>query len=148
MVRMPRNGPRFYRLVLPFPVALLTGALAADLSWWTTRDALCADAASWLASVALAALIVSLIAGAVDGSLRHVFGSGAAVLLLVVNVLMREGASAAAIFPAGPFLTALAVSILLYTGLVKLDRIAIQRTAWRDLFAHGARSTHLHHVGR
>jgi uncharacterized membrane protein len=145
---MGRSAFQFHSLFVPFPIVLLLGALVADLAFWVARDPLCAQAASWLVLAALIACGASLVAGLVDSSWSHAFSSAAAVLLVVINMMMREGPDAAEAVPAGPALSGFAVAILLAAGATAAERAAMRTASWRAALNRGARTFHLHHAGR
>jgi uncharacterized membrane protein len=128
---MGRSEFKLHPLFVPFPIALLFGALAADLAFRGTRDPLCAEAASWLVLGALTACALSLIAGIVDSGWSHVCATAAALLVLTIDAMAREGVEAAT--PPEIVLSAFAVAILLLSGASSTERAAMQKSSWRAL---------------
>jgi uncharacterized membrane protein len=114
-------------MVVPFPIAFLTGALAADLAYWGTDDTFWARAAFWLIGAGVVTGVVAAILGAIDfwtierarshrAGWIHLIGNGAALLLSVINLLLRWGEPADGVFPWGILLSVIVGLILVVTG--------------------------------
>jgi uncharacterized membrane protein len=115
-------------MLIPFPVAFLVGAFVSDLVFIGTGDAFWAKASMWLIGAAIVMALVAALAGFIDffGEPRirrltdawyHMIGNLTAVVLALVNFLLRYGQGAeAAIKPWGVVLSLVVVGILLFTG--------------------------------
>ena len=114
-------------MVVPFPIAFLVGALAADIAFSATTDPFWARAAFWLLAAGIVMGAVAALLGLVDFlsiprvraltiAWVHFLGNGAAVLLAIWNIVLRWSDPAAP--PAGLAiaLSVIVVAILLVTG--------------------------------
>lgn len=119
-------GRPVHRLLAPFPIAFLVGALASDLNFWWTGKPFWADAALWLScgglltgAVASAAAVIAL--RSVEPACRRmpaaaVFGDGLVLLLTLWSVVHRFGDPIDAALPLGFILSAAAVLVLYIDG--------------------------------
>ena len=120
-------GHPIHPMLIPYPLAFLTTALATDLAFWATGGAFWAQASLWLIGAGVVTGVAAGAVGAVDyfGVPRarsvamghiHAFGNVAALLLSVVNWLLRLGDPAAAVLPWGVLLSVLVAAVLGVTG--------------------------------
>src|SRR6185437_12803441 len=112
------RGHPIHPMLVPFPIAFLVGALATDLVFWGTGDAFWSRASWGLLAAAFGLTDFLTIPRARQGSTGwvHFLGNLLAVVLALVNVLLRLGDAAAAIVPGGLILSFVTVGILLVTG--------------------------------
>lgn len=121
------GGHPVHPMLVPFPIAFLVGALATDLVFWGTGDAFWSRASWWLLAAGLVMGLLAAVFGLTDfltiprarqGSTGwvHFLGNLLAVVLALVNVLLRLGDAAAAVLPGGLILSFVTVGILLVTG--------------------------------
>lgn len=115
-------------MLIPFPVAFLVGALATDLAFAGTGDAFWAKASMWLIGAGVVMALLAAAAGFTDffGEPRiralkdawyHMFGNLTAVVIAIINFILRYNQGAeAAVKPWGLILSLLVVGILLFTG--------------------------------
>src|SRR4051812_23088531 len=93
-------GHPLHPMLVPFPIAFLTGALASDLAFVVTSDPFWAQASWWLIAAGLVMGAVAAIAGLVDfltvaharsliAAWLHFGGNGLALLLGLWNLLLR-----------------------------------------------------------
>lgn len=142
-------GHPLHPMVIPFPIAFLVGALGADLAHWGTGDPFWARAALWLVGVGLLMGALAALLGLIDflsiGRARahamgwiHALGNAAALLLSLLNWLIRLG-DPAAVLPWGLVLSALVAAILGVTGWAGGELSYRQRIGvTRDPASHGA----------
>lgn len=120
------NGHPIHPLLVPFPIAFLVGALATDLTFWATAGAFWARASAWLIGAGLVMGALAAVLGLTDflsiprargaTGWAHFLGNAVALIVSLVNLLLRTGDPAAEILPAGIILSFITVGILLVTG--------------------------------
>lgn len=114
-------------LIVTFPIAFLTGALATDVVYWLTDDVFWARASFWLIAVGLATGLVAAVTGLADflriervrqhsAGWIHLVGNVIALGLSIANFLLRLNNHAGAILPLGLILSLLVASLLGLTG--------------------------------
>lgn len=114
-------------ILIPFPIAFLVGALAADLAYWGTLDPFWARAALWLVGAGLVTGAVAAAAGLVDffsierarthqDGWIHFIGNAAVIVLAFVSLLLRVDDMEGAILPWGLVLSAVIAVLLVVTG--------------------------------
>lgn len=128
----PRSTAKFmghpiHPTLVPFPIAFLVGVFLSDLVFWRTGGAFWASASLYLLGAALLFAALAAVAGLTDfigdrairnlgAAWRHMIGNVTAVVLSLVNFLLRLGHVQDAIVPTGLVLSTLVVLILVYTG--------------------------------
>jgi uncharacterized membrane protein len=120
-------GHPIHPMLVPYPLTFLTTALATDLAFWATGGGFWAQASLWLIGAGVVTGLAAGAVGAVDyfgipraravamGHL-HAAGNVAALLLALVNWLLRLGDPAAAVLPWGVLLSVLVAALLGVTG--------------------------------
>jgi uncharacterized membrane protein len=115
-------------MLIPFPIAFLVATFACDLVFWSTGNGSWAIAAMWLLGAALVMAALAAVAGLIDflgderirnitAAWHHLIGNVTAVVLALINFLLRYASGAeAAVRPWGLVLSLVVVLILLYTG--------------------------------
>ena len=120
-------GHPVHPMLVPFPIAFLVGTLLSDLAFWQGRDAFWATASVHLLGAALGFAALAALAGFADffgdrrirslgAARRHMIGNLTAVILSVINLVLRLENHVDAVLPAGLTLSAVVASILVYTG--------------------------------
>ena len=131
-VERPRSTAKIgthpiHPMLIPFPIALLVGAFVADIVFATSGDLFWAQAAFYLLGAGIVMALLAAIFGFIDffGSQRirdishawqHMFANLLAVVVAVVNFLLRLGGGGDAVLPTGIILSGLTVAILLFSG--------------------------------
>jgi uncharacterized membrane protein len=131
-VRNPKStatilGHPIHPMLVPFPIGFLVGALLSDIGYWLTGDSFFATAAVYLLGAALVFAALAALAGFTDffgdkrvrdlsAARRHMIGNLSAVILALVNFLLRLGNAEEAVLPTGLILSAIVALILVYTG--------------------------------
>lgn len=146
-------GRPVHPLLVPYPVAFITGALITDLSyWWTTLpwyngyETFWPRASLWLIAAGLATGVITGLVGSVDffgvRGLRavptarsHALAGAALLALSAVNLSLRFGDPATHILPWGISLSAMStiiVGIAVWHGssLTYRHRIGVRRIGW------------------
>ena len=59
-------GHPVHPMLIPFPIAFLTGLLATDIAWWQSRDAFWARVSAWLLEAGLLTGLVAALVGLID----------------------------------------------------------------------------------
>lgn len=114
-------------MLIPFPIATLVGALVADIVFAMSGDLFWARAATYLLGAGIATALLAAVFGFIDffGSQRvrdlshawqHMFANLLAVVVAVVNFLLRLGDEGDAVLPTGLILSAVTVAILTFSG--------------------------------
>ncbi|MCU0546517.1 MAG: DUF2231 domain-containing protein [Oscillatoriaceae cyanobacterium Prado104] len=107
-------GHPLHPVIVIFPVAFLVGAMGTDIGYWLTSDPFWARASVWLIGAGFASGILAAITGFFDffkvkrvrdrsAGWLHMGGNVAAMVLSLINLVLRQGN------PAEP---------ILYTGLI------------------------------
>jgi uncharacterized membrane protein len=120
-------GHPLHPMVIPFPIASFTGALAADIAFASGGNPFWADASQWLLGVGAVTALVAAIGGFVDffgdariralsPAWRHMIGNLLLVVIESFNFLVRLGSPADAVVPLGLSLSAIGVLLLLFNG--------------------------------
>jgi uncharacterized membrane protein len=114
-------------LIVTFPIAFLTGALATDAGYWLTQDLFWARASIWLIGSGFVSGIVAALTGMMDflkiGRVRqrragwlHMSGNVTALVLGLINWIFRLNNGIEAIVPVGLGLSLVVASLLGVTG--------------------------------
>lgn len=120
-------GHPIHPMLIPFPIAFLSGALVTDLIFWWTGNLFWAQASFWLIAGGLLTGALAAVFGLIDfltiGQVRqraagwiHFFGNATALILAGINLWWRSGDPAATLLPGGLILSALIAGILTITG--------------------------------
>jgi uncharacterized membrane protein len=119
-------GHPIHPIIVIFPIAFLSGAAGSDIGYWLTRDFFWARASMWLIGLGLLSGIAAAVVGASDffkipkvrqrrAGWGHMITNVTALILTLVNYLLRLGNSALIIIPVGMILS-IAVALLLLVG--------------------------------
>ncbi|WP_425450057.1 DUF2231 domain-containing protein [Virgifigura deserti] len=143
-----RSHP-IHPMLIPFPLAFLVGVLLTDLAYWATSDPFWARASLWLVGAGVVSGLIAAAFGLVDFfTIRrardhaigwiHFLGNATALILSLVNWLLRFDDPAAAILPWGLLLSVIVAAILGVTGwaggeLSYRHRIGVMREPDSDL---------------
>jgi uncharacterized membrane protein len=120
-------GHPLHPLLVTFPIAFLVGALGTDVGYWMTGDLFWARASIWLIGAGFISGIVAGLAGTLDflridrvrqrrAGWFHMIGNVAALVLTLVNWILRLNSQAAAIVPTGLVISLVVASLLGITG--------------------------------
>lgn len=121
------RGHPIHPMVIPFPLTYLVTALATDLAFWATADPFWARASLWLVGAGVIMGLAAAASGLIDFfTIRrareqtigwiHFVGNTSALLLSLVNWLLRFAEPAAAILPWGLLISIVVAAILGVTG--------------------------------
>ncbi|MBK8905236.1 MAG: DUF2231 domain-containing protein [Anaerolineaceae bacterium] len=116
-------GHPIHPMLIPFPIAFLTGALVTDIVYWATEGTFWARMSLWLLVAGLimggVAAFVGLIdfltierARALTIGWWHLGSNAVALVLALVNVLVRWNDPAATALPTGLILSAVTAVLL------------------------------------
>ena len=131
-VERPRSTAKLgthpiHPMLIPFPIAFLVGAFVADIVFAMSGELFWARAASYLIGAGIVMALLAAVFGFIDffGSQRvrdlshawqHMFANLLAVVIAVVNFLLRLGGDADAVVPTGLILSGITVAILIFSG--------------------------------
>lgn len=112
-----------HQILVPFPAAYFTAALATDLAYWRTTEVMWERFSIWLIAAGLIMAALAVIAGVIElaaGRQRpawpRVFGFALAALLSLVNAFVHSRDGYTAVVPTGLTLSAVVVVIVLATA--------------------------------
>ena len=114
-------------LIVTFPIAFLVGAFGTDVGYWLTQDSFWARASLWLLGAGFVSGIVAALTGLMDfikidrvrkrrAGWAHLLGNVAALVVTLVNWILRWNNPANAVIPTGLILSFIVASILGLTG--------------------------------
>lgn len=120
------GGHPIHPMLVPFPIACFVGVFLADVVYINSGDAGWATASIWLLGIGIATALLAAVAGlaeyfgsheirAIRDATKHMLANVVAVVLEIVNLLMRLG-DRAAIEATGIYISGIVVLILLYSG--------------------------------
>lgn len=120
-------GHPLHPLIVTFPIAFLSGAFGADLGYWLTQDPFWARAALWLIGAGFAAGLLAALTGMLDflkidrvkkrrAGWIHMVGNVTAMVLTLVNWVLRWNNVEGAVLPTGLILSTIVASLLGITG--------------------------------
>lgn len=120
-------GHPLHPVIVTFPVAFLVAAAGTDIGYWLTSDPFWARASVWLIGAGFAAGILAGITGFLDftrikrvrersAGWLHMGGNVAALVLSLINLLLRQGNPAEPIVFTGLGLSIVVASLLGVTG--------------------------------
>ncbi len=114
-------------MLIPFPIVFLVGTFVADVVFSQNGDLFWVRGATYLLGAGIVTALLAAVFGFVDflGSQRvrdlshawqHMLANLLAVVVAVVNFLLRFGGEADAVLPTGLILSGITVAILLFSG--------------------------------
>jgi uncharacterized membrane protein len=140
-------GHPLHPLIVTFPIAFLTGAFGADLGYLLTHDLFWARAAIWLIGAGFVAGLAAALSGMLDflkidrvkkhsAGWIHMIGNVVALVLTLINWVLRWNNVEGAILPTGLIVSAIVASLLGVTGwygaeLIYRHKVAVIGTSDR-----------------
>lgn len=123
------RGHPIHPMLIPFPVALLVGALLVDIAWLATGNPFWPGMSLWLIGAGIVTGVAAAAFGMVDfvslkrvrhlpSAWTHALGNIAVLLLAAVNLGMRLTDPAAAVLPWGLALSLAIAALLAVTAWV------------------------------
>lgn len=120
-------GHPLHPVLIVFPVAFLVGAAGTDIGYWLTSDPFWARASVWLIGAGFAAGILAGITGFLDffkikrvrdrsAGWLHMGGNVTALVLSLINLVLRQGNPATPIVPTGLAISIAVAALLGVTG--------------------------------
>ncbi|MEB3829788.1 DUF2231 domain-containing protein [Phormidium sp. CCY1219] len=120
-------GHPIHPVIVTLPIAFLVGALGSDVAYWITTDFFWAKASMWLIGVGFVSGILAGITGMFDffnikrvrdrsAGWLHMAGNIVALVLTLINWLLRMGNPELSIVPWGLALSAIVGVLLGVTG--------------------------------
>lgn len=121
------KGHPLHPMVIPFPIAFGTAVVFTDVAHWITDSRAWALASAWLLWATLATGVLAGILGAIDyfgiehvrkhrTATRHGAGNAVALVLVLLNAVIRVPDLDAVVVPWGVILSATTAAILGVTG--------------------------------
>lgn len=120
-------GHPLHPMMIPFPIAFLTGALVTDIVYWITAADFWARVSLWLIVGGLVMGVLAAGLGAIDfftidrvraltSGWIHAGVNVAVIIFALANLWLRWGDPAAAVWPAGVILSAITTVLLGVSG--------------------------------
>ena len=141
------GGHPIHPMLIPFPIALLVGAFVTDLLFAYYGNPGFANASKWLLAFGIATALLAAVFGLIDfmgddrirrlgHALQHMIANVSAVVVAVINLVIRLGDETANVNSLGVYLSGATVLILIFSG-------------WRggDLVYHHKVGVHEHPSG-
>ncbi|HYI42548.1 MAG TPA: DUF2231 domain-containing protein [Sphingomicrobium sp.] len=138
------GGHPIHPMLIPFPITCLVGAFVTDLIFLSSGDRGFATASHWLIGFGIGTALLAATFGMIDYmgddrirrlgvALQHMLANVAAVVVSVINFVIRMDDTATDVPSLGVFLSGAVVLILLYSGwlgghMVYRHRVAVQET--------------------
>lgn len=144
-------GHPIHPMLVPFPIAFLTGTFVTDLVYSQTQDPFWAQMSFWLLAAALVMGALAAMAGLTDflsdrtirrvhAAWYHLFGNITAVVLALINFLLRL-ASDSGTYSGMTWLSLVVVLLLVFNGwkgweLVYRHHVGVSDETPREREAH------------
>ena len=120
-------GHPIHPMLIPFPIAFFVGAFVCDLAYWASSNPGWVTASLWLLGAGVIMALLAALAGLTDvlsdvqirnmtDAWLHAGGNVLAVVIEIVNWVLRYANGPGAVLPTGIVLSLVVVLILLYTG--------------------------------
>ena len=138
------GGHPIHPMLIPFPITCLVGAFVTDLIFLNSGDRGFATASHWLIGFGIGTALLAATFGMIDYmgddrirrlgvALQHMLANVTAVVISVINFVIRLDDTASDVSSLGVFLSGAVVLILLYSGwlgghMVYRHRVAVQET--------------------
>jgi uncharacterized membrane protein len=138
------GGHPIHPMLIPFPITCLVGAFVTDILFLTSGDRGFATASHWLIGFGIGTALLAATFGMIDYmgddrirrlgvALQHMLANVTAVVISVINFVIRLDDPASQVGSMGVFLSGAVVLILLYSGwlgghMVYRHRVAVQES--------------------
>ena len=135
MAPHPRNpkstasiaGHPIHPMLIPFPIAFFVATFACDVAFWVTGSVGWFEPTMWLLGAGVIIALLAAVMGLIDllgeAQIRalgtawwHAGGNVLAVVIEIINWVLRYGQGSKAVLPTGTILSLVVVLILLFTG--------------------------------
>lgn len=137
------GGHPVHPMLIPFPIALLVGAFVSDLLYLAYGNPGFADASKWLLGFGIGTALLAAAVGLIDfmgddrirklgDALQHLIANVAAVVVSIINFIVRLGASDENVLSFGIFLSGAVVLILIFSGWRGGDLVYRHRVGVKD----------------
>jgi uncharacterized membrane protein len=141
------GGHPIHPMLIPFPIAFLVGALVTDILFLRDGSTGFANASQWLLGAGIATALLAAVFGLIDfmgddrirrlgHAVQHMIANVAAVVISIINFMIRIGDQAGSIESLGVYLSAAVVLILLFSGWRGGDLVYVHRVGVHE---HGPR---------
>ncbi len=137
------GGHPIHPMLIPFPITCLVGAFVTDLIFLSTGDRGFATASGWLLGFGIGTAALAAIFGLIDfmgddrirrlsHALQHMMANVAAVVVAIINFVIRLDDPAGQIDSLGIFLSGATVLILLFSGWRGADLVYHHKVGVHD----------------
>lgn len=137
------GGHPVHPMLVPFPIACLVGALVTDLIFLSSGDRGFATASSWLIGFGIGTALLAATFGLIDfmgddrirrlgHALQHMMANVAAVVVAIINFIIRVDDPVSQLASLGVYLSAAVVLILLFSGWRGADLVYRHRVGVHD----------------
>jgi len=137
------GGHPIHPMLIPFPIALLVGSFVTDLLFLMTGDRGFATASSWLIGFGIGTALLAAVFGLIDfmgddrirrlgHALQHMMANVAAVVVAIINFIIRLDDPAGQIGNLGIYLSGAVVLILIFSGWRGGDLVYVHKVGVHD----------------
>lgn len=136
------GGHPVHPMLIPFPIALLVGAFVTDLLFLLYGGGF-ANASKWLLAFGIGTALLAAVFGLIDfmgddrirrlgHALQHMIANVAAVVVAVINLVIRLGDETANVENLGVYLSGATVVILIFSGWRGGDLVYVHKVGVHD----------------
>jgi uncharacterized membrane protein len=137
------GGHPIHPMLIPFPITCLVGAFVTDLIFLNTGDRGFATASSWLLGFGIGTAALAAVFGLIDfmgddrirrlgHALQHMLANVAAVVVTIINFVIRLDDPASQVSSLGVYLSGAVVLILIFSGWRGADLVYHHKVGVHD----------------
>lgn len=137
------GGHPIHPMLVPFPIACLVGTLVTDLLFLQYGNDGFANASKWLLGFGVGTALLAAVFGLIDFmgddrirrlgiALQHMIANVSAVVVALINLVIRIGDETASVGSLGVYLSGVTVLILLFSGWRGGDLVFVHGVGVRD----------------
>lgn len=141
------GGHPIHPMLVPFPIGLLVAAFVSDLLFLFYGAPGFANASRWLLAFGIATALLAAVVGLIDfmgddrirrlgHALQHMIANVAAVVVALINLVIRLGDEVAHVQSLGVYLSGATVLILLFSGWRGGDLVYVHKVGVNDRSGH------------
>lgn len=137
------GGHPIHPMLIPFPITCLVGAFVTDLLFLAYGNEGFADASKWLIGFGIGTALIAAAVGLIDfmgddrirrlgHAIQHMIANVAAVVVSIINFMVRLGSSDDNVLSLGIYLSGTVVLILIFSGWRGGDLVYVHKVGVHD----------------